>query len=403
MRVPILPVLIAIIIGALTDFYIYRRISRDAHIPSLRNLRWRGIHLASSILLAVVMITAVIIPLQSGKGNNLTAIMWMLFTYISVYISKLFFVIPDILGSLPRLWRHPRIKTLSVSGIILSVSVFTLMWWGALINRFRTDIHNVEIYIPDLPEAFEGYRIAQLSDLHVGTYGNDTSYLAHVVAEVNALNPDLIVFTGDLVNRRSIELLPHVSTLSQLYAPDGVYSISGNHDYGDYIRWPNEIAKANNRHLLNSLQGAMGWNLLLNQTEWIRKDNDSIALIGVENIGEPPFTVYGNLTASYPGDLADNNVKILLSHNPTHWSNEIADNADKNIALTLSGHTHAMQIELFGLSPAALRYSTWGGLYHDNIGHKLYVNIGIGTIGAPMRIGATPEITLFTLTAKQNE
>lgn len=403
MRVPILPVLIAIIIGALIDLYIYRRISRSANIPSLRSLRWRGIYMATSILLAVVMITAISIPLQSGKESNLMAIMWMLFTYISVYISKLFFVIPDMLGSLPRLWRHPRIKTLCLSGIILSISVFTLMWWGALINRFRTDIRNVEIYIPDLPETFEGYQIAQLSDLHVGTYGNDTSYLAHVVAEVNALNPDLIVFTGDLVNRSSIELLPHVATLGQLHAPDGVYSIPGNHDYGDYIRWPNETAKANNRHLLNSLQSAMGWNLLLNRTEWLRKDNDSIALIGVENIGEPPFTVYGDLTVSYPGNLADNNVKILLSHNPMHWSNEIADNTDKNIALTLSGHTHAMQIKLFGLSPAALRYPTWGGLYHDGIGHMLYVNIGIGTIGAPMRIGATPEITLFTLTAKQNK
>ena len=136
----------------------------------------------------------------------------------------------------------------------------------------------------------------------------------------------------------------------------------------------------------------------------IHRDMDSVALIGVENIGEPPFSVYGDLEKSYPGRLDDGQCKILLSHNPMHWVNEIADRKDKNIALTLSGHTHAMQIELFGISPATLRYKTWGGMYGDSIGNMLYVNIGIGTVGTPMRIGATPEVTVFTLKKqKQNK
>ena len=142
----------------------------------------------------------------------------------------------------------------------------------------------------------------------------------------------------------------------------------------------------------------MGWNLLLNEHIMLRHGSDSLAIIGVENVGDPPFKIYGDLNASYP-DLSDDVVKILLSHNPVHWDNEIANNDSINIALTLSGHTHAMQTELFGLSPASVRYEKWGGMYEDDSKqHKLYVNIGIGTVAFPMRLGATPEVTSFTLT-----
>lgn len=141
----------------------------------------------------------------------------------------------------------------------------------------------------------------------------------------------------------------------------------------------------------------MGWRLLLNESETLKNKGDSIVIIGVENIGDPPFKCYGSLSKSYPA-ASDSIVKILLSHNPAHWVDSIADNPGNNIALTLSGHTHAMQIELFGLSPATFKYKTWGGLYHDTSGQrKLYVNIGSGTVGLPMRFGATPEITLITL------
>ena len=142
----------------------------------------------------------------------------------------------------------------------------------------------------------------------------------------------------------------------------------------------------------------MGWQLLNNESRTLRRGNDSIVVIGVENIGDPPFPVYGDLDAAYPGDLDDPSFKILMSHNPAHWVEDIKDSPDKNIALTLAGHTHAMQVELFGLSPAAFRYDTWVGMYADtDSAHRLYVNIGLGEVGIPARIGATPEITQITL------
>ena len=178
----------------------------------------------------------------------------------------------------------------------------------------------------------------------------------------------------------------------------GVYSILGNHDYGDYFNWPNDSSKAANMELMDSLKAKMNWQLLRNQTAWLRCGSDSIALVGVENVGDPPFHIYGDLPASYPGSLSDDVFKILLSHNPAHWVADIKDNPSAQIALTLSGHTHAMQMEAFGISPAAFRYPTWGGMYSDSDSlRRLYVNIGIGEVGIPARIGATPEVTLFTL------
>ena len=248
-----------------------------------------------------------------------------------------------------------------------------------------------------MPAEFEGYRIAQISDLHVGTYGNDTAFVSSLADRLNALDADLIVFTGDIVNSRAAELVPHAGPLSRISAPDGVLSILGNHDYGDYASWPDAAAKRENMELLKSLQGKMGWRLLLNETETLRRGQDSIIVIGVENIGDPPFPVYGSLPKAYP-QLSDSVVKILLTHNPAHWVDSIASRPDINIPFSMAGHTHAMQIEILGWSPAKYRYPTWGGLYtDDDNSHKLYVNIGTGTVGFPARVGATPEITLFTL------
>ena len=152
-----------------------------------------------------------------------------------------------------------------------------------------------------------------------------------------------------------------------------------------------------NRRLLHSLQRQMGWHLMLNDHIYLVRGRDSIAVIGVENVGDPPFTVYGDLKKSYP-TLGDSLTKVLLSHNPAHWVDDIKDNDSLNIPLTLSGHTHAMQIEVLGISPAWFRYRTWGGMYSDkDASHRLYVNIGLGTVGIPMRLGATPELTVLTL------
>ncbi len=394
MRVSILVFSILLIFGLAIDAYIYIIAKKRCRsgVPA-------KIQLYGSIALICFVVAVICIPRRSGGDGQLTSVMWCLFAFMSVYVSKFVFFIFDLLASVPKLFHKKRLSWLSLTGGIFAIIVFLLIWWGALVNRFRIQVNEVEIEIPDLPEAFDGYRIAQFSDIHVGTFETDTTFVSHLVDKINGQNADLIVFTGDVVNRRSEELVPFVGVLSELDAPDGVISILGNHDYGDYFDWPDASAKAANMSELYEMNRQMGWNLLRNTHEFIHRDNDSLAIIGVENIGDPPFPIYGSLNDSYP-NLSDSVTKILLTHNPAHWTQEVAE-TDKNIDLTLSGHTHAMQIELFGVSPAVFRYKTWGGLYNDsNAKHKLYVNIGAGTVGLPMRIGATPEITVFTLRKK---
>ncbi len=391
MRIPVLLFACLIILSLAVDVYIYivaKKRCRSA-VPS-------RIQLYGGIILLCFVITMVCIPRRSGSDSQLLFIMWCLFGFLSVYLSKFLFCIIDIIACSPKLFHKKRLSWLSVTGGVLAILTFLLIWWGALVGRYRIQVNEVEISVANLPDSFDGYKIVQFSDIHVGTFGSDTAFVKQFVDRINAENGDLIVFTGDIVNRKTDELLPFVSVFSELEAPDGVLSILGNHDYGDYSDWPDSVSKAENMSMLYDLNKKMGWNLLSNSHEYIYNGTDSIAIIGVENVGDPPFKIYGSLKNSYP-DLQDSVVKILLTHNPAHWSQEV-EGSDKNIALTLSGHTHAMQMELFGVSPAVFRYKTWGGLYNDeNNRHQLYVNIGAGTVGLPMRLGATPEITVFTL------
>lgn len=393
MRVSLFLLLTLLVINLAIDWYIYRQVTHRCKRPIL----WGRAEVWSAILFSLVLIAGIIIPAREGSNNVLLAKMWLIFIYGSVYIPKALAVIFDLVASAPRLFGHKRIKPLTTVGVVLAVVSFCAIWWGAAINRFTIDNKEVEIEMTDLPESFDGYRIAQFSDLHVGTFGNDTSYVSRLVDNINSLHADIIVFTGDIVNRRSEEVAPFIKTLSRLHARDGVIAILGNHDYGDYMTWPSEQAKRDNMQVLYDAYDKAGIKLLLNETELIRRGNDSIALIGVENIGDPPFPLYGSLLKAYPTP-DDSATKVLLSHNPAHWVDSISENDRLRIPLTLAGHTHAMQIELFGMSPAALRYKTWGGLYSDtHERHQLYVNIGAGTVGMPMRLGATPEITLLTL------
>lgn len=392
MRIYLLPLILVVVACLACDTYIYK-----VAVKRCTSRLWSRVQMWGSALMYLILAVALCMPRRGGSEETLLCIMWMLFAFLSVYACKILFVIIDLVASIPMLFHRRRLRWLSVTGGVLAVAVFVLMWWGALINRFRIQVREVEVTIPGLPEQFDGYRLVQFSDFHVGTYGSDTTYVSKVVDQLNGLNGDVILFTGDIVNRRTDELLPFVAPLSRLRAKDGVYSILGNHDYGDYSDWDSEVQKVQNMALMDSLQNVMGWRLLRNEHVFLHHDGDSIALIGVENVGDPPFTVYGSLPDSYPS-LGDSVAKVLLTHNPAHWTSEIADNDSINIGLSLSGHTHAMQIELFGLSPAAWRYPTWGGMYADrNSRHKLYVNIGIGTVGLPMRVGATPEITVITL------
>lgn len=392
MRVPWIPLLILVCLSVLSDIYIYRSL-----VSRIKNKLWSKLQLWTAVGCYAILVCALVIPRRDGDNTMLLTVMWMLYAFMTVYFAKYIFVIIDLLAKIPTLFGHPRIRVVSVIATVCGILTFATMWWGALINRFRIDVREIEIARRDIPADFDGYRIVQISDLHTGTYGSDTTFIARLVDAVNTQNPDLIVFTGDIVNSRSDELTPHVAPLSRLHARDGVYSIMGNHDYGDYANWDSPQQKMESVEYLKQLQASMGWRMLNNATEFIHVGNDSIALVGVENIGDHPFPVYGSLTKAYP-DLSDSIFKVLLTHNPAHWCDSITGHYDINIPLSLSGHTHAMQIEVGGVSPAVFRYPTWGGLYADDDStHMLYVNIGAGTVGMPARIGATPEITVLTL------
>lgn len=392
MRFPFLPIILLILFNLLIDGYILLVLRR-----SIRKKLVVRSFAASIIFFIIYAVVMVALPRRSGSDRVLIADMWMLYAYFSIYLPKYLFCIFSLIGQIPRLWHGKRWRIPDAAGSIAAFVLFCIMWWAAAINRLSYHINEVDLYFDNLPEQFDGYRMVQFSDFHTGTYDNDTSYVHKIVDLINRQDADVILFTGDIVNRHTGELLPFVNTLARLKAADGVHSVLGNHDYGDYCEWPSPEAKHDNQMLMDSLQSSMGWNLLNNRTVFLHEGSDSIALIGVENWGDPPFTTYGNLDKAYPTQ-SDNTFKILLTHNPAHWTQAIADNDTVNIALSLSGHTHAMQCQIGSWSPAKYRYSTWGGLYFDKSKrHQLYVNIGLGTVALPARIGATPEITVFTL------
>lgn len=394
MRLPVIMIFICLLLQVATDAYLFFVAWQRS-----RKLFAAKFQLWESAFFLIYIVVFLCLPKRGESDAMLQVAMWMLFAYLTVYAGKAVFVVFDLLASLPLLWHRKRVKSISILGVILGICAFVLMWWGAVVNRYRIDVNEVSLRVKNLPQSFAGYRIAQISDLHVGTFGSDTTFIHKLVETVNGLHPDLIVFTGDIVNRRSEELRPFIKPLGRLNSKDGVMSILGNHDYGDYVDWPSPEDKEINMEQLMDMQLEMNWELLTNSSAVIYGENagDSIVVIGVENWGEPPFPTYGDLGIAYPtpGDSA---VKILLTHNPVHWQREVAPVDSFKIDLTLSGHTHAMQFAFGRFSPAALRYETWGGLYENADRERpLYVNIGAGTVGVPMRIGATPEVTVFTL------
>lgn len=397
MRMPFIDIVCVLLPAFLIDWRIW------SLVKNRFGKKWANVYVAvNGAVFYGLFVASVFVPHRSGNDTQLLAIMWTLFGFISLFFAKLLFVAIDALGLMPKLWRGRRFKFFSWLALIMAGAVFCLMWWGALVNRFNIDVKRVELILPGLPDGFDGTRIVQISDLHVGTFGNDTTFVSQLVDSINALNPDVILFTGDIVNRQTTELYPFRNVLSRLAAPMGVYSVLGNHDYGDYMSWKSEDEKRTNIELLKKLQEEMGWVLLNDSTAYLASRGDSLPLVGVENIGDPPFYSYGNLKKAISG-ISHKSPWILMTHNPAHWSREVLKcSADSlPVALTLAGHTHAMQIELFGISPASLRYKQWGGLYENESDHrKMYVNIGTGTVGMPMRIGATPEITLFTVYGK---
>lgn len=392
MRLPLLLILLPLL-ALTTDAYIYGR--------NLRN-RSRWVKILWWSVTAVVLVAVFVAVLFQFKFRgtiDINVAMWIFYGFFLVYMPKWFYSICSLFDYLPRLWHKRRGSWGHFVGLALSFYVMGSMLYGAFYARQHPVYNYRTITFDRLPEAFDGYRIVQFSDLHIETLGSAGRYLPRWVADIDSLHPDLIVFTGDLVNRQGGELPRYMPELSRLSATDGVYSVLGNHDYGDYYHWSSPAEQEKTLQQLIADEGRMGWHMLNNRSVWLHRGNDSIALIGVENWGMPPFPQYGRLAEAYPA-LNDSTFKILLSHNPLHWRHEVIPQS--NIDLTLSGHTHAMQLKLgwkgFEYSLAEPMYPEWSGLYTAPDGrHKLYVNEGMGCVFLPMRIGARPEITVITL------
>ena len=280
--------------------------------------------------------------------------------------------------------------------LILGGTLFSTMLYG-MSNRYKYHVNKIKLKFAHLPNAFKGLRVIQISDIHSGSF-NNTHAVQKGIDMIMAQKADIILFTGDLVNNKSDEMYEYIKLFKQLKAPMGVYSILGNHDYGDYAKWDTDEAKIKNLEELKTIHQELGWRLLLDEHISLEKNGEKIALIGVQNISfKNQFHSYGNLAKAYE-NTADFPFKILMSHDPTHWDGEI-NTKYKDIDLTLSGHTHGFQfgVEIPWLkwSPAQYIYKQWAGLYQkDN--QYIYVNRGFGFLGYPGRVGILPEITLLT-------
>lgn len=267
-------------------------------------------------------------------------------------------------------------------------------------NRYRYQVKRIKVPFPNLPASFSGLKIVQLSDIHSGSFDNVEAVSKGVQMALD-LKPDIIFFTGDLVNDRSSEVGPYKEVFSRLKAPLGVYSILGNHDYGDYVEWPSVEAKAENLEELKRIHAAMGWKLMMNEHVVLRRnETDTIAILGIENWGaKAHFPKYGSMKEATAGLDTQVPFKILLSHDPSHWTAQVRPEYP-DIDLTLSGHTHGMQfgVELPWLkwSPVQYIYKQWAGLYREGRQY-LYVNRGFGFLGYQGRFGILPEVTLIEL------
>jgi hypothetical protein len=282
------------------------------------------------------------------------------------------------------------------AGLILAAIPFISILKGILHGKYNFKVQRVKLKFDNLPASFDGMRLVQISDLHIGSFGKDTGELEEAVRIINDLNADYVVFTGDMVNNRALEMKPFVSTLQKISARSGKFAILGNHDYGEYYPWESENEHRENMQELFTYLEESGFRLLKNESVYLEKSGDKIALAGVENWGLPPFPQHGDLQKALE-NTKEAGFKILLSHDPSHWDAEVLSQPD--VDLTLSGHTHGMQFAIqipgWRWSPVKFKYPRWAGLYSEGK-QKLYVNIGLGFIAFPGRVGTPPEITEFS-------
>jgi len=416
---PLIFIVIFSLILLVIDFYAYRGVKKLT--KSLAKRTDQVIKILFWIVPLIVIVGLLVFPILR---NNISPTNFQIYfhfisgTFVLFYLPKLIFIIfnffDDLMHGAIHLFSKKRKEEKELSdgkkitrsqfltrvGIITASIPFLSIAYGIFWGKFDLTVRNVKLGFSNLPKSFNGLKIVQLSDFHIGSFLNNPFFVDEIVDKVNSLKPDLILFTGDFVNNVSEEVDKFLPSLSKLKSRYGNYSILGNHDYGEYIQWDSKEAKQKNLERLIKLQQDVGFTMLLNSSEKIKINDEEISLVGIENWGLPPFPQYGDLNKALE-NVEDESFKILMSHDPTHWDEQVLNYT--NIDLALAGHTHGAQfgIEIPGWrwSPVNLRYKRWGGLYTEGKQH-IYVNTGLGFIGFPGRVGMPPEITLIELERK---
>ena len=390
--------LMILLLFLVADIYFYQAITTLTQQGTLRIAYW----LIDSLLIAGMIS---IIWLRRAGENAQRWIAGLMSALLLIFIPKLVATPIMLAEDLVRVFEGfpPRSIYISEAAVVLAGIIFLVTLFGLTRGRHFYKVRRETLYFHDLPEAFDGFTITQLSDVHSGSF-SDAGGVQKGLDLVNAQHSDLLLFTGDLVNHMATEMDRWIPAFTKLSAPYGKYSVLGNHDYGDYIRWETKTAKDANLERLKEVHREIGFKLLLNEAVTIQRQGQSIALIGVENWGKGGFHKYGDLKTATTA-VPDNAFKILMSHDPSHWD-EVTVDHHQHVHLTLAGHTHGMQfgIELFGFkwSPIKYFYKQWAGLYEQE-GKYLYVNRGFGYHGLKGRIGMWPEITVLTLKRGENK
>ena len=377
-------ILLAILLAVLPDVYIWFSYIHGNNSP------WSWLYWLPLTLITLSLVLGFVVGIAPIICMNIFFVL-----VLGTVLPKLVFTAVSLLGRgvgilVPHASQVANIAGVTLAGVMLLGTIY-----GFAYGWKKLTVVDVEVASERVPKAFDGYRMVQLSDLHISTFHQSPQTIDRLVEMVNGLDADAIVFTGDLVNLAPDELNPFMDVLSKLRAKDGVFSVMGNHDYCVYGVGNDSTTMLRNTREVISRQEMLGWDLLMNENRLVHRGNDSIAIIGVENDGEPPFPSYANLPKALEG-VSDEVYKVLLSHDPTHWRRDVLP--DTNIDLTLSGHTHSMQFRLGSFSPSMWTYREWGGTYYEG-DRALHVNTGTGG-NVPFRLGAWPEITLITLRSK---
>ncbi len=379
-----IPILLVIV---LTDLHVDYHFLRHRY----RHHWWKRVFWALPGI-GMIAYTIALASLHSFAPADITWLNVYLFLLGTIVLPKFLFVACSTAGMIGQRWLHMHTNWGNPAGFLLAFCCIIILVYGTTFGFHKLDVKRVDLYYSDLPEAFDGYRIVQFSDAHIGTFdGWRTRFLQRDVDSINAQHADAVVFTGDLQNMLPKEIIPFHAILSQVKGKDGVYSILGNHDYADYAQVDNKTKQAYEAQTRQQ-ERSLGWQLLTNESRVIRRGSDSLVIAGEENHGRPPFPAHGDLHKTLCG-IRPNAFTVMLQHDPTAWQRHILPGCKAQ--LTLSGHTHNAQFSLFGWSPSQLIYNESYGLYQQGE-RSLYVTSGIGGF-VPFRFGATAEIVVFTL------